>query len=110
MRILFLPRYGPQGASSRDRIWQYVPLFESAGHKVEVQALLDDGYLHGLYKRGRRASWRLASGYGRRLLAAFRWGRFDAIICEQEMLPFLPAFVELAMQRSKARFFVDYDD
>ena len=42
MRILFLPRYGPQGASSRYRIWQYVPLFERAGHEVEVQPLVDD--------------------------------------------------------------------
>jgi len=110
MQILFLPRYGPQGASSRYRIWQYVPLFERAGHEVEVQPLLDDGYLHGLYKRGRRGSWWLASGYARRLLAALQWGRFDAIICEQETLPFLPAFVEIAVQPSKARFFVDYDD
>ena len=110
MRILLLPRYGPQGASSRYRLWQYVPLFERAGHHVEVQPLLDDGYVAELYSTGRRASWRLASGYARRVLAAFRWGRFHAIICEQEMLPFLPAFVELAMRRSKTRFFVDYDD
>jgi glycosyltransferase involved in cell wall biosynthesis len=110
MRILFLPRYGPQAASSRYRIWQYVPLFERAGYEVEVQPLLDDGYVGQLYKTGRRGRWWLASGYGRRLLRAFRWGRFDAMICEQEMLPFLPAFVERWLQRSKARFFVDYDD
>jgi len=110
MRILFLPKYSRQGASSRYRIWQYVPLFERAGHEIEVQPLLDDGYLGELYGKGRRG-WRwLASGYGRRLLGAFRFGRFDAIVCEQEMLPFLPAFVELGMQRSAARFFVDYDD
>jgi glycosyltransferase involved in cell wall biosynthesis len=110
MRILFLPKYGPQAASSRYRIWQYVPLFERAGHEVEVQPLLDDCYLGELYSK-RRRGWRwLASGYGRRLLEAFRFGRFDAIVCEQEMLPFLPAFVELAMLRRKALFFVDYDD
>jgi len=110
MRILFLPRYGPQGASSRYRIWQYVPLFERAGHEVEVQPLLDDGYVRELYETGRRGNWWLATGYGKRLVRAFEWGRFDAMICEQEMLPFLPAFVELWLQRGKARFFVDYDD
>jgi glycosyltransferase involved in cell wall biosynthesis len=110
MRILFLPRYGPQGASSRYRIWQYAPLFERAGHEVVVQPLLDDGYVGELYKTGRRGSWWLASGYGRRMLRAFRWGHFEAIVCEQEMLPFLPAFVERSLQRRKARFFVDYDD
>lgn len=110
MRILFLPRYGPQGASSRYRIWQYVPLFERAGHEVEVQPLLDDSYVGELYETGRRGSWWLASGYGRRLLKAVEWGRFDAMICEQEMLPFLPAFVELRLKPGKVRFFVDYDD
>jgi len=110
MRILFLPRYGAQGASSRYRIWQYVPLFERAGHRVEVRALLDDGYLADLYKTGRRGAWWLAKGYARRVLRAFEWGRFEAMICEQEMLPFLPAFVELWLKQGKTRFFVDYDD
>lgn len=110
MRILFLPRYGPQGASSRYRIWQYVPLFERAGHEVEVRPLLDDGYLGELYQTGRRG-WRwLATGYGRRLLGVFQLRDFDAVICEQEIWPFLPAFVELFFQRLSPRYFVDYDD
>src|SRR6266478_2908192 len=110
MRILFLPKYGPRGASSRYRIWQYVPLFERAGHEVEVQPLVDDGYLGELYSKGRRG-WRwLAAGYGRRLLGALRLRSFDAVICEQEVCPFLPAFVELFFQRLSPRFLVDYDD
>lgn len=110
MRILFLPRYGPQGASSRYRIWQYVPLFERAGYEVEVQPLLEDGYLGELYKTGRRG-WRwLAKGYGRRLLGVIRVRRFDAVICEQEVCPFLPTFIELLFQRLSRRFFLDYDD
>jgi glycosyltransferase involved in cell wall biosynthesis len=110
MRILFLPRYGLQGASSRYRIWQYVPLFERAGYEVEVQPLLDDGYLGEWYKSGRKG-WRwLAAGYARRLLGALRVRRFDAVICEQEIWPFLPAFIELCFQRRHLRYFVDYDD
>jgi glycosyltransferase involved in cell wall biosynthesis len=110
MRLLLLPRYGPQGASSRYRIWQYVPLFERAGHQVVVRPLMDDGYIQELYSTGRRR-WRwLASGYARRFLDAFRVGQFDAVICEQEVLPFLPDFVDLFFQRLNRRFFVDYDD
>ena len=110
MRILFLPRYGPQGASSRYRIWQYVPMFERAGHEVEVHPLLDDRYVAELYKTGRRP-WRwLVSGYGRRLLNTLHVGNSDAIICEQEVLPFFPGFVDLFFQRRTPRFFVDYDD
>ena len=110
MRILFLPRYSPRGASSRYRIWQYVPLFEHAGHQVAVYPLLDDSYLEDLYKTGRRPWWPLAFGYGRRILRALRIGNFDAVISEQEMLPFLPNFIENSLQRRNSRFFVDYDD
>jgi len=110
MEILFLPRYGPRGASSRYRIWQYVPLFQRAGHHIEVRALLDDGYLAELYITGRR-QWRwLISGYARRLLDSFQVGRFDAVVCEQEILPFLPNFIDLYFERLSSRFIVDYDD
>jgi glycosyltransferase involved in cell wall biosynthesis len=110
VRILFLPRYGPQGASSRYRIWQYVPLFQRAGHDVEVQPLLEDGYLEELYTAGRRGWKWLAAGYVRRLLGTARMRRFDAIICEQEIWPFLPDFIEALAERLSRRFFVDYDD
>jgi glycosyltransferase involved in cell wall biosynthesis len=110
MRILFLPRYGPQGASSRYRIWQYVPLFEHAGHEVQVHPLLDDAYLRELYKTGRRRWWWLVSGYGRRLLEACGRDYFDAVICEQEIFPFMPQFIDLFFHRLSPRFFVDYDD
>lgn len=110
MRILFLPRYGPQGASSRYRIWQYVPLFQRAGHEVEVQPLVGDGYLEELYSAGRRGWKWLAAGYARRLISAARVRRFDAVICEQEIWPFLPDFLEVFVERLSRRFFVDYDD
>jgi hypothetical protein len=40
MNILMLPRYGRKGANSRYRLWQYLPLFESAGDTVDVKPLL----------------------------------------------------------------------
>jgi len=110
MRILLLPRYGPRGASSRYRLWQYVSLLKRAGHRVEVRPLLDDGYLEKLYSTGRRPQRWLISGYTRRLADVFRTAQFDAIICEQEVFPFLPASVERLFQRSRSRFLVDFDD
>lgn len=110
MRILFLPRYGPQGASSRYRIWQYVPLFEGAGHDVEVRPLVDDGYLEQLYRTGRRGGRWLAAGYAARFLAALRVGRYDTVICEQEIFPFLPAAAEMFVTKLNSRFILDYDD
>src|SRR5713101_1467411 len=110
MRILILPRYTARGASSRYRFWQYVPGLRRAGHEVEIKPLLEDGYLNELYSRGRR-SWRwLAAGYAARFLDALGAGRYDAVLCEHEVFPFLPAVAELFVSKLNARFILDYDD
>jgi glycosyltransferase involved in cell wall biosynthesis len=110
MRILFLPRYGSQGASSRYRIWQYVPLLERAGHEVEVRPLLDDGYLKELYGTGRRGFGWLISGYARRLRAILGARQFELVVCEQEVLPLLPAMADLFLLAFNNRLVIDYDD
>jgi glycosyltransferase involved in cell wall biosynthesis len=110
MRILIMPRYTARGASSRYRFWQYVPGLRRAGHEVEIKPLLADGYLTELYKTGRRG-WRwLAAGYAARFLDALGAGRYDAVLCEQEAFPFLPAAVERIVSKLNSRFIVDYDD
>jgi glycosyltransferase involved in cell wall biosynthesis len=110
MKILFLPRYSRQGASSRYRLWQYLPLFEREGHAIEVRPLLDSSYLSHLYQRGKRSVRSLAFGYARRLFSALDISRFDAVICEQEALPFLPVAIEKLFRRKHVRFFLDFDD
>ena len=110
MRILFLPRYAPQGASSRYRIWQYVPSFERAGHEVEVHPLLDAGYLTQLYSEQTRGLRWLAKGYARRLIEMVSARRYDAIICEQEAFPYLPAFGESLFRKNGTPLFLDFDD
>ncbi len=110
MRILMLPRYTARGASSRYRCWQYVPGLRRAGHEVDIKPLMSDGYLTELYGTGRRG-WRwIAVGYASRLLDALRAGRYDAVLCEQEAFPFLPAAVDLVISRLNSRFILDYDD
>jgi glycosyltransferase involved in cell wall biosynthesis len=110
MRILILPRYSARGASSRYRFWQYVPGLERAGHEVEVKPLVADGYLTGLYSTGRRSGRWLAVGYAARFLDALRAWRYDAVLCEQEVFPFLPAAAEMIVSKLNSRFILDYDD
>ncbi len=110
MRILMLPRYGRKGANSRYRLWQYLPLFESAGYRVDVKPMLDDGYLDALYRRGVRPARSLLAGYLRqfpRLLAA---RRYDAVLLDQELLPYLPPVFEQLLCALNPRVVVDYDD
>src|SRR5712692_5611336 len=110
MRILILPRYTAKGASSRYRFWQYVPGLRRAGHEVEIKPLLADGYLTELYTTGHRGGRWLAVGYAARFLDALGAGQYDAVLCEHEVFPFLPAVAELFVSKINSRFILDYDD
>jgi glycosyltransferase involved in cell wall biosynthesis len=110
MRILILPRYSPRGASSRYRLWQFVPGLRSLGHEVEIKPLVGDGYLTALYTTGRRGRRAVAAGYAARFLATLSLGRYDAVLCEQEVFPFLPAGAEVLVSKLNRRFILDYDD
>lgn len=109
MKILLLSRYGPLGASSRVRFLQYIPFFQSQGIEVAVEPLLSDAYLRSLYSGGSR--WRQAvRGYTHRCLMLLGTRRFDAVIIEKELFPFLPAIVERFLRLARVPYVVDYDD
>ena len=109
MKILLLSRYGNLGASSRVRFFQYLPYFQSQGMDVTVKPLLSDAYLNALYSGGSR--WReLVKGYLMRIVALFAAWRFDVVIIEKEIFPFMPAFAERILKFLRVPFVVDYDD
>lgn len=110
MRILALTRYGRIGASSRMRIYQYVPALHGMGIDVQVTPLLGDGYIERLYAR-RPGNWlAVARDYLLRALSLLRARRFDLLWIEKELFPNLPAWFEQALQASGIRYIVDYDD
>jgi glycosyltransferase involved in cell wall biosynthesis len=110
MKILALGRYGPKGASSRVRLYQYIPYLIERGLHVEASPFLADEYLQTLYGNGRRSLRSMGSAYLRRLLALFRAGRFDVLWLEKELLPWLPAFAETVLDRLAIPYVADYDD
>lgn len=107
MRLLMLPRYTRAGASSRVRMYDYLPALRAAGCEVEAVPLLDDTYVQALYA-GRRAPLSVLRGYLRRLHAIARARRYDVVWLEKELLPWLPAWVERLPGR--VPWVVDYDD
>lgn len=108
-RILALPRYGRQGASSRLRIWQYVPWLEAAEMEVEVRPLLPDSYIEEL-QAGRRDMLQLVRAYWRQASSLMRSRRFDLLWIEKELLPWLPGWLERASAPAGTPFVLDYDD
>jgi glycosyltransferase involved in cell wall biosynthesis len=109
MRILMFTRYSQMGANSRYRLLQYIPLFEDAGHQVEVRAMLDDAYLKALYSSG-RSGWHTLRGYVRRITQLGSLDEYDVIVCDQEFLPYFPGVTETFIAGRCRRLIVDYDD
>jgi len=109
MKILFLTRYGQQGASSRMRSMQYLPWFESGGIETVVSPLFDDSMLLRKYRHGGYSSLGLLSVYWRRIHALMGAHQFDLVWIEKEALPWFPVWFEELLLRGKP-YVLDFDD
>lgn len=107
---LFLTRYGPKGGSSRYRFLQYFPRLEAAGINCMYLPLFGERYLTRLYQKNQKDSWSVAAGYLRRLRDFLRFRRFDILILEKELFPYVPAIFERILGKLATPYIVDYDD
>lgn len=112
LRVLFLTRYPVAGASSRYRVFQYLPWLEQAGIECTVQSLMDDRLYELSFSPGRTLAkiWFTARAVLRRLRCLARWRHYDVIYLQREMLPFGPPWIERWMKRRGAVMAFDYDD
>jgi hypothetical protein len=109
MRILVLTKYGRMGASSRMRLWQYLPWLQDAGINVVVQPLLSDELLQARYQRGSYGLSQLLAAYVRRCQVLMQRHHFDLVWIDKEALPWWPLWIELALLRG-IPYVLDYDD
>ena len=109
MKILLLSRYDNLGASSRVRLFQYLPFLESKGWQIDVSPLFSDDYLQSLYN-GQSRSRYVLTGYWQRLKAMADAGKYDLIWIEKEIFPFIPALAEWLLTKAGVLYIVDYDD
>lgn len=109
MRVLYLTKYTRKGASSRLRSFQYFPLLEQEGFTITVAPLFSDAYLERLYT-GKSTVLEALKGYWRRFLILFTVFRYDVIVIEKELFPYLPAFAERLLRLFGKKYVVDYDD
>ena len=107
MRVLILSRYDRQGASSRLRTMQYVPLLEAYGFHVDISPLLSSDYLQEMYL-GRRSWANISQAFLRRMRQAR--SKVDLIWLEKEMLPWAPLVLEQAAWPDRTPVVTDYDD
>lgn len=107
-----LPKYYPEGSSSRYRYYNYYDWFKSDGHSVITKPLLYNGYVKDLYS-GQKALKRIVMlGVGivqRMLYLLLNRKKFDLIIIEKELVTFMPFFIEKFFLKG-TKFILDYDD
>src|SRR5690606_23290016 len=110
MKVLIFTKYSRMGASSRLRTLQYVPYLESVGVDVAVQQLFDDRHLAEIYNGKGRRVWRTLALYFRRLVHVIQAEKFDLVLIEKELFPYVPHMLELYLKIRGIPFVVDYDD
>ena len=111
LRVLFLTRYGRLGASSRQRCFLYLEALNGAGIDGDVCPFLGDDYVHRLHSGLTIGVASILRAYARRLMLLLRAQRYDLLWIEKEALPWLPAWVELALFKlAGTMMVVDYDD
>jgi hypothetical protein len=109
MKILQLPRYGPLGASSRMRTYQYFSWLRAAGIEVESTALFPDSYVASL-QAARRNPVEVVRAYAARVANLVRTDGYDLLWIEKEALPWVPEPFERLLLGSSIPYVLDYDD
>ena len=109
-KILYLTKYSRMGASSRFRSFQYMPLLEKEGYEIQEAPLFGDAYIQSLYSRGKVSKRRVIGFYWNRLILLFSKNKFDLLILEKELFPYMPVWMERLIRLKKTPYVVDYDD
>ena len=110
MKILILPRYEPQAASSRYRFYQYIPHLKAQGWDVAVKPLLSNNYIKYLYEKKPLPVSEIVLGYFKRIIQLLNKKTFDLIWLQQELLPWVPSIFENILVRGNIKIVADYDD
>lgn len=117
MNVIFLTRYSQRGGSSRYMVHQYLPAYAQAGIACTVEPLFDDRYFEfGVLDRPTgfgdiaRHSLYFARRVARRLRVLLNVHRYDLVVFEKELLPYLPDGFEAWLRRRGVKHVVLFDD
>jgi glycosyltransferase involved in cell wall biosynthesis len=112
VRVLFLTRYPEAGASSRYRVYQYLPYLRSHGVDYVVSPFMSKRLYALAFQPGRHLAKGMSSLAA--ILGRLGWllqaRRFDLVYLQRECLPFGPPVLERAFRRMGLRTVFDYDD
>lgn len=111
MKILALTKYTQAGPSSRYRYYNYQKAFEQYGIEMDIAPLFPTAFLQTSDKKKKLLLALFA--YGRRkllLLGLLFFKRYELLVIEYELFPYMPALFERLLVLRGYRYIVDYDD
>lgn len=110
MKILIFSKYGVKGASSRYRVYQYLPYLKEADISFTINNLFDDNYLDELYKNNSRLYLKIFKSFFERLRVLLSIKKYDLLLIEYELFPYFPPLFEWLLKICDKKYIVDYDD
>lgn len=112
MKVLFLTKYSPKGASSRYRFYNYENELNQYGITPVYMPLFEDAYLDSLYSGSKIKKNLLAVFYifRRILYLLFNIHKYKHIVIEAELFPHMGFGLDYFFIRKMKSFSLDFDD
>ena len=112
MKVLFLPRYPIEGASSRYRVYQYLPFLKEAGFSYAVEPFMSEKLYRLMMQPGNSVAKGIETlkATFRRIVVVGKAKQFDLVYLQRECLPFGPPWLERSLKSAGVKTIFDYDD
>lgn len=111
LRILFLPKYSRDVASTRYRFLQYIPYLQDKYNvKCEVSPFFKEGYLKKRFDLGEINYFDFIKSLISRLKAVLSAKNYDLVFLYCEAVPYFPLIMERLLKKSRVIFAYDFDD
>lgn len=111
-KLLFLPKYSAKGASSRYRIYSYLPYYKEEGFEFKVSPLLGDKYLDAVYGHHSKLTviLYLIYSYANRIWTVLTVSKDTLVYIGAELLPYFPSWLERYMRWRHVSYLIEFDD
>ena len=110
IKIKAFTRYAEKGASSRVRLYQFIPILKEKNCDITPAPFFNNKYLETLYNKKKRPILSVLMAYLYRVFYLLTTFKYDIIWIEKELFPFLPFWFEKIFLLGKKRIIIDYDD
>jgi len=115
MEILYLSKTSEIGPSSRYRIYQYIPYFKKYGINCKIRPLFKETYFKIININNTLIRIILKAIYSIyrlfvRLYEIRDVKKFDLVIIEHQIFPYLPPFLEYLIKKQNKNIVIEFDD